>query len=105
MTPARIAIAAAVAAAAFANAIPAKAQRATEKCYGVAKAGMNDCQTHASSCAGTSKTDRQRTLGSPSRRGCARRSSAANSPRIEDRPGRVFPGLWLPGVFASPQQT
>jgi uncharacterized membrane protein len=60
MTPARIAIAAAVAAAAFANAIPAKAQRATEKCYGIAKAGQNDCQTHASSCAGTSKTDRQK---------------------------------------------
>jgi uncharacterized membrane protein len=60
MTPARIAIAAAVAAATFANAVPAKAQRATEKCYGIAKAGMNDCQTHASSCAGTSKSDRQK---------------------------------------------
>jgi len=60
MTRAQIAIAAAVAAAAFANAAPAHAQRATEKCYGVAKAGMNDCQTHASSCAGTSKTDRQK---------------------------------------------
>jgi uncharacterized membrane protein len=30
-----------------------------EKCYGVAKAGKNDCQTATSSCAGTSKTDRQ----------------------------------------------
>ena len=29
-----------------------------EKCYGVAKAGNNDCQTSTSSCAGTSKTDR-----------------------------------------------
>ena len=28
-----------------------------EKCYGVAKAGMNDCQTSTHSCAGTSKTD------------------------------------------------
>ena len=26
-----------------------------EKCYGVAKAGKNDCQTASSSCAGTSK--------------------------------------------------
>jgi uncharacterized membrane protein len=26
-----------------------------EKCYGVAKAGKNDCQTANSSCAGTSK--------------------------------------------------
>ncbi len=60
MTPARITIAAAIAAATFASTIPAQAQRATEKCYGIAKAGMNDCQTHASSCAGTSKTDRQK---------------------------------------------
>ena len=30
-----------------------------EKCYGVAKAGQNDCQTANSSCAGTSKRDGQ----------------------------------------------
>ena len=30
-----------------------------EKCYGVAKAGKNDCQTANSSCAGTSKKDQQ----------------------------------------------
>ena len=30
-----------------------------EKCYGIAKAGHNDCQTATSSCAGTSKTDNQ----------------------------------------------
>jgi uncharacterized membrane protein len=30
-----------------------------EKCYGVAKAGKNDCQTANSSCAGTSKRDQQ----------------------------------------------
>lgn len=30
-----------------------------EKCYGVAAAGKNDCQTANSSCAGTAKTDRQ----------------------------------------------
>ena len=28
-----------------------------EKCYGVAKAGANDCATGAHSCAGQSKTD------------------------------------------------
>jgi uncharacterized membrane protein len=28
-----------------------------EKCYGVAKAGKNDCQTATHSCAGTSTTD------------------------------------------------
>jgi uncharacterized membrane protein len=31
----------------------------TEKCYGVVKAGKNDCATAASSCAGTSKKDSQ----------------------------------------------
>lgn len=30
-----------------------------EKCAGIAKAGMNDCQTTGSSCAGTSKKDNQ----------------------------------------------
>ena len=30
-----------------------------EKCYGVAKAGQNDCQTSNSSCAGTSTADDQ----------------------------------------------
>jgi uncharacterized membrane protein len=31
----------------------------TEKCYGIVKAGQNDCQTATSSCAGTSKKDAQ----------------------------------------------
>lgn len=31
-----------------------------EKCYGVAKAGKNDCATKSSSCAGTSKMDHQK---------------------------------------------
>ena len=30
-----------------------------EKCYGIARAGKNDCQTANSSCAGTSKRDGQ----------------------------------------------
>jgi len=32
---------------------------AKEKCYGVVKAGQNDCATKTSSCAGSSKTDGQ----------------------------------------------
>jgi uncharacterized membrane protein len=28
-----------------------------EKCYGVAKAGMNDCQTSTHSCAGSASAD------------------------------------------------
>lgn len=31
----------------------------SEKCYGVGKAGANDCQTMTSSCAGTARRDRQ----------------------------------------------
>jgi uncharacterized membrane protein len=31
-----------------------------EKCYGVAKAGKNDCATKTSSCAGSSTSDGQK---------------------------------------------
>ena len=31
-----------------------------EKCYGIAKAGLNDCQTASHSCAGTSTKDMDR---------------------------------------------
>jgi uncharacterized membrane protein len=34
-------------------------QYKSEKCYGIAKAGKNDCQTANSSCAGTSRRDGQ----------------------------------------------
>ena len=37
----------------------AQAQGTIEKCYGVSKAGKNDCQTASSSCAGTSKKDHE----------------------------------------------
>ena len=30
-----------------------------EKCYGIVKAGMNDCATSTSSCAGSAKKDAQ----------------------------------------------
>ena len=32
-------------------------QQATEKCYGVAKAGQNDCGTATHTCAGKAKKD------------------------------------------------
>ena len=31
----------------------------TEKCYGIAKAGTNDCKTATASCAGSSTKDNQ----------------------------------------------
>jgi len=53
-------LASAVAAALSLSAVGASAQdKKTEKCFGIAKAGKNDCQTAASSCAGTSKMDAQ----------------------------------------------
>ncbi len=58
MNTTRFAIASALAAA-LVLPVAAQAQGNIEKCYGVAKAGKNDCQTAKSSCAGTSKTDKQ----------------------------------------------
>lgn len=58
MNNTRIAIATALAAA-LVLPLAAQAQGNTEKCYGVVKAGKNDCQTATSSCAGTSKKDAQ----------------------------------------------
>lgn len=34
-------------------------KRGSERCYGIAEAGKNDCQTKSSSCAGTSVSDNQ----------------------------------------------
>lgn len=50
---------------AFAMATTAQAEPApkpkyeAEKCFGIAKAGRNDCETRTSSCAGTSRRDAQ----------------------------------------------
>lgn len=46
--------------------MPMPAQAAEmEKCYGVAKAGKNDCATGAHSCAGNSKADGEGWLNAP----------------------------------------
>ena len=47
-------------AAAQAQVHPEKPTYKYEKCYAVAKAGLNDCFTAVSSCAGTSKHDNQK---------------------------------------------
>jgi len=60
MTATRVAVAAALAAAIASPALVVHAQGSMEKCYGIAKAGKNDCQTDHSSCAGTSKLDSQK---------------------------------------------
>jgi uncharacterized membrane protein len=55
------AVAAAIAAPATTGAQPAPMPKfEAEKCYGITKAGKNDCQTANSSCAGTSKRDAQK---------------------------------------------
>ncbi|MCA8927309.1 MAG: DUF2282 domain-containing protein [Alphaproteobacteria bacterium] len=53
------AIAAAVGASVAAGPVAAADQK-MEKCFGVAKAGANDCQTATHSCAGTSTVDGQK---------------------------------------------
>ena len=55
------AVAAALALPLVSSAGPAPAPKfESEKCYGIAKAGKNDCETKVSSCAGTSKRDNQK---------------------------------------------
>lgn len=39
--------------------VSATAVPQTEKCYGIVKAGMNDCQTTKQSCAGSATQDKQ----------------------------------------------
>lgn len=39
---------------------PAVQPPKSEKCYGIVKAGQNDCQTMSNSCAGTAKADNQK---------------------------------------------
>ena len=58
-TPIILAAAMAAALATAATAPAHAAEMEMEKCYGVAKAGHNDCQTANSSCAGTAKADGQ----------------------------------------------
>ena len=57
-TPALLA-AAMAAALTVATTAPAYAAE-MEKCYGITKAGMNDCQTANGSCAGSAKMDHQK---------------------------------------------
>jgi len=57
------AIAAAIALPAIANAAasgPVPQPPKSEKCYGIVKAGQNDCQTATNSCAGTAKANNQK---------------------------------------------
>lgn len=54
-------VATAMVAALAMTAVPAaQAKGKSEKCYGVVKAGHNDCATATTSCAGTSTTDGQK---------------------------------------------
>lgn len=60
MTMNTMIVASAVAAAiALSNAAFAQDAK-VEMCYGIAKAGKNDCKTATSSCAGTAKKDGQK---------------------------------------------
>ena len=57
----KLALAAALTAALSAGAVAHAAEKPMEKCYGVAKAGQNDCKAGAgTTCAGTSKVNFQK---------------------------------------------
>jgi uncharacterized membrane protein len=43
---------------AMAGQVAAPTSLTTEQCYGIAKAGLNDCQTATHACAGTATKDR-----------------------------------------------
>jgi uncharacterized membrane protein len=53
----KILVASALAAVVSMSAIDSPQAADNEKCYGIAKAGKNDCQTATHSCAGTSTAD------------------------------------------------
>jgi uncharacterized membrane protein len=53
----KILVASALAAVVSMSAIGSAPAADNEKCYGIAKAGKNDCQTATHSCAGTSTAD------------------------------------------------
>jgi uncharacterized membrane protein len=53
----KILVASALAAVVSMSAVGSAQAADNEKCYGVAKAGKNDCQTATHSCAGTSTVD------------------------------------------------
>jgi len=42
-----------------ANSQPVPEQKGAEKCYGIVKAGKNDCQTNVHACAGQASKDGQ----------------------------------------------
>ena len=54
------AVASALTVAATTSSVTLAGDKKMEKCYGVVKAGNNDCQTSNSACAGTSTADGQK---------------------------------------------
>jgi uncharacterized membrane protein len=52
-------VASAVAAAISLGAVASASAADNEKCYGIAAAGKNDCQTASHSCAGTAAADNE----------------------------------------------
>ena len=63
------------------NAAHAQAKKPMEKCYGVAKAGKNDCKAGAgTTCAGTSKMDHQGNAWSQVPKGTCEKTESKTSP-------------------------
>lgn len=63
------------------------------KCYGIVKAGLNDCQTATGSCAGTSKVDAQGDAWVYIPKGtCDKIVGASREPQAEDDITKVKTG-------------
>jgi uncharacterized membrane protein len=78
------ALAALAASATIAQSGPAEKPSYTfEKCFGIVKAGLNDCQTSTHSCAGTSTADNQKDAWVYVPMGtCSKLTGGSNMPKV-----------------------
>jgi uncharacterized membrane protein len=89
---ANLAIASSVLTALAIAAAPATAEEENEKCYGISRAGQNDCaSTGDSTCAGTSKVDYDRNAWKYVARGTCEKITV-KLPDGSTRTGSLVPG-------------
>ena len=84
----RTAIAGLIAAAAAPALAEEKSTENKEKCYGIAKAGQNDCGTAKHSCAGMSKSDKDPTDWKYVEKGTCGKAGGTTTPGGRGRGGK-----------------
>ena len=67
---------------------PVKQAQGTEKCYGIAKAGQNDCGTAGHSCAGKATRDNAPDEWKYVAKGTCEKLGGKTSPGGEGQPGK-----------------